>query len=279
MATHSQSNRFLHWLSLFYGLLLCLPGAMAFTAHADSQTVAEPLQIAVFEYPPFLSQNVRDYGLEPALVTAAFAKMQVQVEYRFLPAARALIMAGRGDYDATLGWVHSQERETDFIYSNALVQAPLVFFHLKNQAFDWQRYEDLQHLRIGTVTKYYYGPEFEQALRAGKLQAENSAWNDELNFRKLIAHHINLTPVNLYVGYNIIQNSFDAQTAALFTHHEQPLKISVHHLLFPKKSHASSRRAEVFNQGLEKLRQSGEYERIIESFQLKPERLISIAGK
>lgn len=225
-------------------------------------TAGETLQLAVFEYPPFLAEGEKGYGVEPAIVKAAFQQMNIAVNFSFLPPARALKMAGAGEYDATLGWVRSDERERDFYFSAPIAEAPLVFFHLRKLPVQWKTFDDLKDMTIGTVVKYHYGAAFHEAQSAGKIKTDE-AFSDELNFKKLLAERIQLTPVNLFVGYHLIAKTFDADTARLLTHNPVPLKISVHHVLFPKAKPESQSRLELFNRGLKKIRESGELQRIL----------------
>ncbi len=229
---------------------------------------AEAIRIALFEYPPFLAEKAIGYGIEPAVVTAAFKQVHVDVKYTYMPAARALVGTAKGNFEATLGWVKTEEREQDFYYSDPIAEAPLVFFHLKSVPFDWKTYDDLKGVLIGTVNKYNYGPEFHAALDAGKIQVDE-AGRDESNFRKLLLGRNTITPVNLYVGYNLLRETFNPETAALFTNHPLPLKVSVHHVLFPKALKESFSRSVLFNQGLKKIRDSGEYKKILDEYHLK----------
>lgn len=229
---------------------------------------AEAIHIALFEYPPFLAEKAIGYGIEPAVVTAAFKQVHVEVKYTYMPAARALVGTAKGNFEATLGWVKTEEREQDFYYSDPIAEAPLVFFHLKSVPFDWKTYDDLRGVLIGTVNKYNYGAEFHAALDAGKIQVDE-AGRDESNFRKLLLGRNTITPVNLYVGYNLLRETFDPETAALFTNHPLPLKVSVHHVLFPKALKESFARSVLFNQGLKKIRDSGEYKKILDEYHLK----------
>lgn len=222
----------------------------------------ETLRLAVFDYPPFLANQEDGYGLEPAIVTAAFQQQGIKVEYSFLPPARALRMARNGDFDGTLGWVQSKERAESFFYSDPVAKAPLVFFHLKELAFNWQDYDDLEGMTLGTVIYYHYGESFQESLDSERFEVE-PAPEDELNLRKLLRKRIDLTPINLHVGYHLIEKHFDPETRSRFTHHPLPLKTSEHHLLLPRSLEESADRLETFNKGLRKIRESGEYRRIL----------------
>ncbi len=237
--------------------------AISIASFSSTALGNEPLRLAIFEYPPFLSKDVEGYGLEPSIVTAAFEQVGVAVEYTFYPAARAYRVARLGGYDGTLGWVHSAVRERHFFFSDPIAEAPLVFFHLKDSAFDWKDYGDLKGLAIGTVIDYYYGRSFHEALDAGKIEIDVVS-DDLLNLRKLLRERIVLTPINLYVGYYLINSYFDSEAAGLLTHHPDPLRTSAHHVLFPRALSESESRLELFNEGLQALKESGAYQRILD---------------
>ncbi len=72
--------------------------------------------------------------------------------------------------------------------------------------------------------------------------------------------------MNVYTGYYMIREQYDSQTAALFTHHPRPLKISVYHVLFSRAVKENESRIELFNQGLRQLKVNGEYDKIIAEY-------------
>ena len=81
---------------------------------------------------------MKGYGIEPAIVTLAFKHAKIEVEYDMFPPARTYKAAEEGIHDGTVGWVWSEERERSFYYSEPIFKAPLVMFHLKEFAFDWE---------------------------------------------------------------------------------------------------------------------------------------------
>ncbi len=234
-------------------------------AQPGSGWASESLTLAIFDYPPFLAADDPDRGIEPALVRAAFAQAGVEVNYKLYPPARALELARQGKADGTLGWVRSEPREQAFYYSDELIEAPLVFFHLQSYAFDWSGYDDLQGIKVGTVIDYYYGEAFHSALDKGLINLDTPETHDELNLNKLVGGRIHVTPINLHVGYYLAHKHLDPQIARQITHHPHVLKNSVHHLLLPKVLPGSSSRLQQFNEGLEKIKISGEYQRILQN--------------
>ncbi len=226
---------------------------------------ADNIQLSLMEYAPLMGEKLKGYGIEPAVVTAAFKKVNVDVKYDFFPPKRTFQAAKDGVYDGTVGWVRSEEREKSFYYSEAIFQAPLLLFHLKEFRFDWETIDDLRGVLIGITANHYYGPAFQNALDAGNLIVDVAS-KDTLQFDKLLRHRIKINPMNLYTGYYMIQEKFTPEKAAIFTHHPRPLKTSVYHVLFPRKVKESAARVDLFNEGLQQLKDSGEYDKIIETY-------------
>jgi len=156
---------------------------------------ADKVLFALMEYAPLIGEKLNGYGIEPAIVTAAFKKVNVDVEYVFSPPARTYIAAEEGVYDGTVGWIWSEEREKSFYYSEPIFEASLVLFHLKEFKFDWEMMDDLKGIPIGITAKNYYVPEFHEALDAGTL-AVNVASKDSIQFEKLLRHCIKIYPIN-----------------------------------------------------------------------------------
>ena len=226
---------------------------------------ADKVRLTLMEYTPLMGEKVKGYGIEPAIVTAAFKQVNIDVKYDVFPPARSMKSAEKGVFDGTVGWVWSEEREKSFYYSEPIFKAPLLLFHLKEFTFDWETIDDLKGIPIGVTAKNYYGPAFHEALDAGKLTIDEAS-KDAIQFDKLLRRRIKLLPMNVYTGYYTIREKFVHQKAALFTHHPRPLKTSVYHVLFSRAVMENAARVELFNQGLRQLKASGEYDRIIEEY-------------
>ena len=233
-----------------------------------SGRASDKVRLTLVEYAPLMGKEIKGFGIEPAIVTAAFAKLNIETEYSLFPVARAYKSAKEGIYNGIVGFVWSEEREKSFYYSKPILQAPLLLFHLKMFHFDWETIDDLRGLTIGITAKNYYGPAFHKALDAGILIVDEAS-KDDIQFDKLIRGRIKVFPMNVYTGYYMIQRKFNPEQAALFTHHPRPLKTSLYHVLFSKTVKGNEKKVELFNQGLQWVKESGEYDRIIEEYKKK----------
>jgi len=210
------------------------------------------------EWPPFISQHIKNYGAVCHIITEAFALENVQVIYKWAPWKRAFIQTRRGEYDATAGWMMTPERKENFYYSDSILKSQKVFFHLKSFPFDWNKITDLKDLRIGTVQGYTYGPEFDQAIE-DKIVTVQETTAEIYNFRKLMIARLDIYPQELEIGYEHIIREFPPDQAKLFTHHPKPLAQTTHHLIFSKKNKKNRILSERFERGLIKLKESGKF--------------------
>jgi polar amino acid transport system substrate-binding protein len=147
-------------------MLLCSPLSQA--------QPPEELLISVGDWPPYLSADLQHGGVIAHLISDLFADEGYQVNFQFLPWPRAYAAAAAGRFDATAVWMHKGEREADFLFSAPLLDEQFVFFHLKNQPFDWQEFTDLNGMRLGGGLEYSYGEAFDSFLSKGTVKMERS---------------------------------------------------------------------------------------------------------
>jgi len=228
----------------------------------------ETVRITNGEWPPYLSEQLPFNGVASRIVTEAFALEGVRVEYGFFPWKRSLALAEMGEWDGSAVWFRSPEREESFYLSDPVILSSYVFFHLKNYLFDWRTMDDLREIRIGATLGYNYGEAFEAAEKAGAINVDRCA-SDELNLQKLLRDRFKIFPVDMEVGYAMLHKQFKPETVSLFTNHPRPLRQESLYLLLSKKLERNKRLIELFNRGLQKLKESGR----IEEFQEESRRV------
>ncbi len=226
----------------------------------------ETIRLTNGEWAPYFSQKLKYYGIGSRIVTEAFALEGIKVEYGFFPWKRALKLAESGAWDGAVGWETNSDREPYFYNSDTVWEAPWVFFHLKTYSFDWKTFNDLEKIRIGGTLEYMYTPEFLEAERLGKLQVDRAP-TDQSGFKKLLKGRFELFPQLNDVGYYQLQELFDTETVKLFTHHPKPFGKHSEQLLLSKKHVRNKRLIEIFNRGLQRLKESGKYEQYFEEAQ------------
>ena len=243
---------------LLYLALLCLSGL------AQSETKDKPIRIATGEYIPFCSSSSKHKGFASHVVSEAFARQGYKVEYNFLPWKRAILQAKNNDYDATSWWVYTDERAEDFLFSDKLLETATYFFYLKTQTpnFNWAEFDDLTGYRIGITRGYHYSDEFQAYRKAGKASFE-VVNEDEQNFKRLLYKRIDLFPVNVVVGLELLRARFAPHVMPQVAFHPNPVTSKSGFLMFPKKGGRSEELQANFNAGLKSIREDGSYEKML----------------
>lgn len=198
----------------------------------------------------------------PRIITAAFALEGIETEYRFYPWQRALMLAQRGEVDATGLWAYKPERTEHFYHSDVVHDSEWAFFHLKENTFDWQSFDDLKHIQLGGVRGFTYGDAFYRAEQAGITQVQ---WLNEQHqaFKLLLAKRIDIVPAQPEIAFFHINKLYGPETAQLFTYHAKPFHSFKLHLLFSKNTADAEAMTVAFNRGLARLKASGEFQRYL----------------
>jgi len=217
----------------------------------------EIIKINSGEWPPYLSENTPHYGFFSHIVTSAFKLESITVDYQFKPWKRTFEETKLGLAHASIGWSKTPEREAEFLFSEPVIIGESVFFHLKTQAVEWQNYNDLRQYSIGGTLGYEYKFEHEPGVTIERVA------NDEINFRKLLKGRTMIFPSDKDAGYMILNKYFRADQISKITYDKKAYDQTSYRLIFPKNHPDSVRLLTLFNQGLQKLRQSGRFAQII----------------
>ncbi len=221
----------------------------------------ETIRLTNGEWLPYLSETLKHHGVASRIVTEAFALEGIKVEYVFLPWKRAYENARYGEYDGSVVWSRSPEREKDFYYSDVIIDGISVFFHLKSYPFDWKTIQDLKGIQVGGTLGYHYAL-LEEAEKSGLIKIER-AKTDKHNFLKLLYGHIEIFQLDRELGYYLLNKSFKPEEVVLFTHHPKPIVRDTYHLILSKKNEKNKRMLVLFNRGLKRLRESGKVDQYI----------------
>lgn len=223
---------------------------------------ATVFRITTWEWPPLISKDLKGGGPLCRLVTHAFALEGIKVEFGFYPWKRAMAYAVNGEWDGTIIWTYTKQRDKVLGYSDFIFQEGMHFFHLKSYAFNWESLDNLKGIKIGATLGYNYGTSFHEA-DAAKFIDVGWVHSDKLNFIKLLSGRIDIFPVELGAGYACAQKHLGEVNTLKVTHHAKALKIDTYHLLFSRKIQHFESMREQFNSGLQKLKDSGQLTRYL----------------
>lgn len=222
---------------------------------------AEPVRIAIGEWPPYLSKELKHYGVAAHIVTEAFAREGLKVEYTFLPWKRAENYVSSGEQECSIMWVKNDKRGEQFLFSDVVFEGEVVFFHLKSFKFDWQSYHDLAGLRIGGLLSGVY-PWVEQAKKEGIDLDVNPVVNEVQNFKKLLYKRIDVYGMDRLIGYDLLRTNFSAAELQKVAHHVRSVEQWPYRLIFSKQVERSAYLVAAFNRGLQKLK----HERVVQRY-------------
>src|SRR5919106_7045192 len=86
------------------------------------------ISLAISEWPPYVSNDLKNYGLTSEIVAEAFARVGHTVKMSFMPWKRALHKVAEGVYDATYPAYYSEERAQLYAMSKPFFAAPMGFY-------------------------------------------------------------------------------------------------------------------------------------------------------
>lgn len=245
--------------------LLCLFSGIMCLFVPPAQAEPEKVAISIGEWPPYVSSELPFLGLMSHIVDAAFELERISPDYEFTDWESAYqdVMSGNGK--VSFGWIKDQKREAEVLFSESIAYLTLSFFHHRSKPFSWETYDDLTGLRIGVIKGYSYGDEFELARKKGLLTITEYD-SAEKAFTALIRQQLDLLPSDIVVGESVIARL--PQFGDVLVYDEHPLSVTPTYLIAAKDNEAGQAIIARFNQGLNELKSTGRYEKIIRSFHL-----------
>ena len=225
------------------------------------------ITLANGEWAPFQSKHLKHSGFASYIVERAFENEGIKVIYKYRPWKRAYEESKDGILDGTLIWRKTPYREKYFYFSDLLISSETVMFHLKSMPFTWHDNNQLVNYRLGGTIGYQYS--FDNVPNI-KIERERT---DKQNFAKLLLHRIQLFALDKLVGYDILNQNFSETEIKNITYSNNPHGTIDYYLMLNKKNPKNTDMLKIFNMGLKKLRDSGEYQTIIDK-QLKGDFLL-----
>ncbi|MDM8524678.1 transporter substrate-binding domain-containing protein [Desulfococcaceae bacterium HSG8] len=227
---------------------------------AEGTASEKTVSIATSAWEPYCGKFLPNYGIEPEIVSAAYARSGYKAEFRFMAWVSALEEVRNGVYDAVTSASFTKERAKDYLYSDSYMESPVVFYKRKDSQITWRRLEDLKPYKIGVVRGYAYSPEFD---KTDFLQKRISK-TEMVNIRKLLLKQADLIVMDRFVGHYLIHKKLYKHERDILEVLSPPLFTDKLHLMFSKKTPDVLKKTEAFNSGLKKIREDGTLVRILE---------------
>lgn len=226
----------------------------------------EKVRLTTGEWNPYISETLDSRGLFAQITIEAFATQDVEVELGFYPWQRVYQLSKSGEWDGTLAYAKTDEREKYYLYSEPIYTGQYVLFHLKTYPLKWQKYPDLSAIKIAATRGFGgMGQEFLDAENKKIINVERLA-SDEQSFNMLLLNRVQAVASDLEVGRVLINKLFTPEKAALITHGPRLIQQAKYHLVLSKNLKKNEALMKKFNAGLNQLKQSGRYNQIIADF-------------
>lgn len=257
--------------ALLAGALIALPTLAA------TPGTSEVVRITSGEWPPFTSEQLPHGGILSHIVTQAFALEGITVEYGYLPWKRAYEYARNGKWDGSVGWAPSAKHLEDLYLSRPVLFVDKALYYRKGDPFDWQTIEDLRRWRVGATAGYYYGAEWERAVTTGHLSVDEVN-SDDLNLRKLLRNRVDVVAMEVDVADYLMRTQLTPQEAALIARHPLLLATTPISLALSRRLDKNPALLARFNRGLQRLKDSGAYDRYLAELRTPPAKQTESAG-
>lgn len=225
---------------------------LLFSAPLLAASEERVIHIAAGNWPPFIGQQLEDFGYVGKTITEAFAQQGYQVEFHFFPWKRAYKQASEGKFAATAVWMFAEERTEHFLFSDAVAQEQFVFFHRKDKPFQWQTLSDLKGLHLGGGLGYSYGTDLDEMLAREEITI-NRVEDPNKAFQLLKYRRVELVPEEKHIGMFTL-SKLPIETQQLITYHPKPFLSNDSYLMFSKAHPEANELLKIFNQGLKKVK-------------------------
>ncbi|ARU56829.1 putative amino acid ABC transporter periplasmic component [Oleiphilus messinensis] len=218
-------------------------------------------------YPPFYGEKMEDKGPLIEIIVRALESQGYKTRILFSPWKRAMLYAKEGKVaDGMVGVWYNDDRAEDFIYSAPIFPNRSGFYKHKEQNIVYTDYQDLvkQGYRLGSVIGYIHP----KGLEESGIQIE---WvpNDIQNLKKLALKRVDLVVVDREYARYVLKGLPDIASRIEWM---DPVLIEAQqHLIISRKTKNAHVIIDAFNTGLELLRQTGNFDEIIQKHGLKPQ--------
>ena len=226
------------------------------------------VKFAVGEWDPYTGETMPGNGMAVEIVSAACAAVGLKTEYHYFHWKRAENNVLTGNHAATFPYKELPERMTDFVFSNTLFASHFAILMHKNnyktERFKFSTVEDFAHHTVGIVS----GTDaIKNPLQRAGVKVEDVATALQ-NIKKLEAGRIDFYIDDKAVIYQTLKN-YPEEKSANFIFAEQDFgETNDFKIMISRKYPNSSTLLTQINTGLDIIKQSGEYQRILGKYGL-----------
>ncbi len=232
-----------------------------------------PVRLVTLDWPPYVGQTLPAQGYASEVMQRAFAASGQTVEIRFAPWARALRMVRNGEVDGLFPEYYDPQQRPSLSFSQAFPGGPVGLYARKDSHFTLVHnpqtdpsaaVAELKGKTLGLVRGYINHP----TLDASELFQRDLAVSDEQNLAKLFRGGVDLIFIDFFVARYWIARRYPWFAEELVAI-EPAFENKTLHLVTMKDQARGQAVLKSFDQGLQKLKDSGELDNIVLSHGLR----------
>lgn len=243
------------------GSVVLLSLAIGFSAHAANVRL-----VTGDDYAPLTGQSLAGSGVLSRIVQAAFARTGVPSTLAWQPWNRGYLMTLRGEYDATFPYIRADPREQAFYYSQPVYLSEQHLFSRLGDALELPDLEHANRLRLCHPLGWELPASVQTLVDRGVFVRHSPQGLSECA-QLLLLGRDDVFLADLQLGRYAVASTAGASQRIHIS--QSVLSRQTLHLIVPRDHPGAVELVERFDQGLEALRASGEYERLIDEFQLE----------
>ncbi len=227
----------------------------------SSTQAAQKVIIAVDSgNPPYMYEKDGEAaGIYPALLSAVFERMGIEMVVKSYPWKRALKMGKDGEVGIG-GIYQTKERLKFFDYSAPIYAERVLIYVMKNKKFTFKKLPDLAGKTIGVLRGWSYGDAFDQFRQEGNMKIK-PANNDNTTFKRLVYGYVDCLFAPEHTGNQMIRRKEYLGGVVPLAN---PLVVKDTYLVFAKRS-KKKKYLDKFNAMLKIMKADGSYDKVIQA--------------
>ena len=240
-------------------LALCLTSLVAFPAHGCHH----PLRVGWDDWPPYHFRNAKGemQGFAVEVLQSVVKEMGCAVHFRERPWKRQLLELQSGEADIAMEAYYNDERAKYAYFSESYSPRTSNLWIRKNTSIQASNIGELMDkgLLLGVTRNFYYGPEIQKRLSAPNI---NAVLSEQTNYHKLQKKRIDgFLGDWLATTWGLKQQGLENE----IVRSTLPVYSAPAFFMISKKT-LSAQFVSRFNQALEKIKQEGLYQQILDKY-------------
>lgn len=217
------------------------------------------IKLVTGDYPPFSGETLPHQGITPEIMRWVFEGMDKPVTIEFKPWERGFQETLHGDYFGTFPYVKTEERETQFLFSDPLFNVDSYFFVQADSEINYTKDEDLTGRKICRPDGWALY-RLKDLAEKGNISLEKPTGMD-LCFKMLQNKRVDMLLVSESTGWATVDEVFGSRSD--FKMLPTPFSQATFYLMVSKTYPQSETLLAEFNKNLTKVHERGDIKTLL----------------